>query len=149
MESAGIENKGLDEEFFDVICRGFNQEPFARSLGIELIFLGKGSAGMKMRPQSKYSTEGGRVHGGMIATIADTVMGIAYATMGFRCRTIDINLNYIRPAIEETELIAEGEVIHAGKKIAVVEGSLFNHERKLIAKSRGTFIVDDKYPLYR
>lgn len=149
MVDTGIENRGLDEDFFDAVCKGLRQEPFVQSLSIELIFLGKGSAGIKIRPQSKYSTEGGRVHGGMIATIADTVMGISYATMGFRCRTIDINLNYLRPAIEETELIAEGEVIHAGRKIAVVEGSLFNTERKLIAKSRGTFIVDEKYPLYR
>lgn len=148
MDKTEVENRGLDPEFFDAMCSGYNKEPFSQSLGLELVYLGKGVAGLKTSPEPKYSTRGRRVHGGIIATVADTVMGLASTTLGYYYRTVDINLNYLAPAFDETELTAEGYVLQAGKTIAVVESDLFNNEGKLIAKGRGTFIVDNKSTIY-
>jgi uncharacterized protein (TIGR00369 family) len=148
MNKKDIENRGLDEGFFDFICNDYlERHPILENLSIETTYMGEGIVGLRMCPDAKYSSDGGRVHGGMLATLADCVMGrTAFTATRRLCRTVDMTINYLAPVFEETELIAEGHVIHHGRTILLVEGSLFNSERKLIAKSRGTFIIDTKYP---
>jgi len=148
MNKTEIENKGLDQDFFEFLCNRYaGHHPFMDTLGIKPIYLGKGTACMQMCPAPNLSSDGGRVQGGIIATLADTVMAAAIITATGRFyRTVDLNMNYLAPCYEETDLIAEAHVIHAGKTMALIEGSLFNKEGKLIAKSRGTFIGDNKYP---
>lgn len=148
MNKIEAENRGLEQDMFDLMCNLWDSQICHQTMGLKITYLGPGIAGMKKIPNIKFSTEGGRVHGGVLATLADTVMGVAAATInGQVYRTVDMNINYFAPAFEANELTAEGLVIHPGNTIAVVEGSLFNNEGKLIAKSRGTFIRDNKHRL--
>lgn len=148
MNITEAENRGLDKDIFDHIRNKWDSQACHQTMGIKITYLGTGVAGIKKNPNTNFSTDGGRVHGGVIATLADTVMGVAAATInGQVYRTVDMNINYFAPAFEENELTAEGCVIHPGNTVAVVEGTLFNNEGKLIAKSRGTFIRDTKHQL--
>ena len=143
MNKAEVENRGLDQDIFDVLCNALEKQHFRQTLGLEVIYLGKGIAGIKMIPDPKYSSPGGRVHGGILATMADTVMGVAAITINRQLyRTLDIDLTYLAPAFEETEITAEACVVHQGNTIALVEASLFNDKGKLITKGKGTFIRD-------
>lgn len=148
MNKAEVENKGLDQDFFDYLCNEYVAlHPMLATMEIKTIYLGKGIASMRLCPLPQYSSAGGRVHGGIIATLADCVMGRAMVTAtGRLCRTLDFNLNFVAGIFENNELIAEGNVIHAGKTVGLVEGTLFNNEGKLIAKSRASFIIDNRYP---
>lgn len=146
MHSKGTENRGLDPELFAVICQAYNEQPFHQTFGFEISYLGKGLAGMKMITDLKFSTQGDRVHGGAIASIADTVMSLAAATAGYLYRTAEMKLNFIAPVYAQTELRAEARVVHPGKTLAVVEAEYYNHEGKLAAKSLGTFFRDIKSP---
>lgn len=140
------ENRGLDTDIYEVICRRFYSQPHNKTMNMLIDYLGLGISCVKVHPQSVYSTHGGRVHGGQIATLADIAMGLAAFTQdGGVWRTVEINMSYLAPAFEETELKAEGKVIHPGKSMSVVEGSVFNDEGWLIAKSRGIFIKDKKW----
>lgn len=150
MNKKKAENRGLDQDVFNLMCYLWDSQTCHRTMGLTIMYLGKGVAGMKKAPNAKFSTEGGRVHGGVLATLADTVMGVAASTInGQVYRTVDMNINYFAPAFEEHEITAEGYVIHPGNTIAVVEANLFDNERKLIANSRGTFIRDTKRQLGR
>lgn len=147
MNKNEAENRGLDEGIFNFILNRYTSANCHQTLGFQFIYLGPGQAGMRIYPQPEYSTPGGRVHGGMIAVLADTVMGAAAVTIdGQVYRTVDLNINYIAPVFEEKELRAEAVVAHPGKTIRVVESSLFDDRGKLVAKSRGTFIRDLKSP---
>lgn len=146
MQTYEVENKGLDQSIFHYVSTRYTAAVCHQTMGFILTYLGKGIAGMKMYPAPMFSTKGGRVHGGIIATLADTVMSAAAATTnGNIYRTVDISLNYFAPVFEVVELRADGYVVHPGNTIAVVEASLYNNEGKLIAKSRGTFIRDKKF----
>lgn len=81
----------------------------------------------------------GRLHSGIIATLADTAMGWAIITLGRSCVTVDMNTNCFIPAFGDHDLIAEAHVIHSGKRIVVAEATLLNDKGELVAKSRGTF----------
>lgn len=147
MKQTKAENIGLDQGVFNSICSLYDGQVCHQMMGFRITYLGKGYAGMKMFPNTELSTGGGRVHGGVIATILDAVMGAAAATLGAMYRTAEMKLNYLAPVFDETELIAEGRVIHPGNNLAVVEGQLLNSEGKLISKSLGTYFRDYKTPL--
>lgn len=142
MEITPTENRGIDEKLFHTLCSRFEEIPIHTTLGISLTYLGPGVAAMRMIVEPEYTTIKGRLHGGIIASLLDDVMGWSYNTLGkFGNVTVDMTLNYFSPVFQGTELRAEGNVIHAGRSIAVTEGSLYDNTGKLIAKSRGTFFI--------
>ena len=96
---------------------------------------------MKMTISHEYTTVMGRLHGGIIAALADTAMGWSVLSLGRISVTVDMTLNYFVPVFEPTELTAKGYVIHAGRNTVVAEAELFANNDKLVAKSRGTFFV--------
>lgn len=147
MNQLEIENRGIDQNIFDVILDRYSEMPCYQTMGIKLTYLAQEAAGMKMVPNSILSSLGGRVHGGVIATLADAVMGAAGGTMGYIYRTAEMKLNYIAPVFDDQELTAEARVIHPGKTIAVIEGTISAQGGKMIAKCLGTFFRD-KYASY-
>ncbi len=141
------ENRGLDQEIFELLCDQYHRQPCHQAMGFEVTYLGKGIAGLRMVTDLRYTTKGERVHGGAIASIADTVMSLAASTCGHIYRTAEMKLNYIAPVYARTELNAEARVVHPGKTLAVVEAEFHNSEGKLIGKSMGTFFRDPRTPL--
>jgi len=142
MKKSEVINKGLDERVFEVMCNRFPQIPALQTLGVSLVYLGPGEASMKLTVGHDYTTVKNRLHGGIIATLADSTMGWAVASLGREGSvTIDMSLNYFAPIFEGSELISEAYVIHAGRTTVVAEANLYNQDRKLLAKSRGTFYV--------
>lgn len=141
MNKNEVENRGIDEKLFCVLCCRLKERPINHTMGINLIYLGKGVAGVKMSVERGYTAVNGTLQGGIIAALADNVMGWAIGTLGRTVVTIDMSLNYFAPVLEGTELTAEGYVIHTGKTTVVAEASLFNNNGKLVAKSMGTFFL--------
>lgn len=142
MNKSEVVNKGLDETVFQIMCSRFGQIPTLKTLGANLIYLGLGEASMKLSVGHDYTTVKNRLHGGIIATLADSTMGWAVASLGrVGSVTTDMNLNYFSPVFEGSELISEAYVIHAGRTTVAAEANLYNTDRKLVAKARGTFYV--------
>ncbi len=147
MNNQEIENRGIEDKLFQALCNNYKVRPFTHTMGLQLMYLGEGTAGVRMSVEQGYTSINGRLQGGIIATIADNAMGWAIGTLGrTSVTTIDIRVNYFAPVFEGTELTAEGYVIHAGKSTAVAEASLFNDKGKLVAKSMGTFISQVSTP---
>ena len=136
-----MENRGIDSNLFDSILMRIRSSSVVRTLAITAVYLGYGEAGMKMIANENLANIRGTLHGGIIASLADTAMGYSIQSLGLRGVTLDLNLHYCTPVATETEIIAEGKVIHTGKSIVVVEALLFTSNRKLAAKSTGTFYL--------
>ncbi len=142
MKKLEVINKGLDEALFQAMCSRFPQIPTLQTLGVTLLYLGPGESSMKLTVRHEYTTVKNRLHGGIIATLADSTMGWAVASLGREGSvTVDMSLNYFSPIFEGSELISEAYVVYAGKTIVVAEANLYNQDRKLLAKARGTFFV--------
>jgi uncharacterized protein (TIGR00369 family) len=80
----------------------------------------------------------GSVHGGVAATLLDSCMGCAVHTVlkpdsGYT--TGDLHIRYLRAMTTETgPVLAEGKVVHAGRRQATAEGRLYMQSTgKLIA----------------
>jgi uncharacterized protein (TIGR00369 family) len=85
----------------------------------------------------------GIMHGGVLATLLDSAMGIAAGTLappGHLVVTVQLNINFIRPAWCGETLVATGEVFHAGRQTAVARGEVHTSTGTLIGSGSATFM---------
>ncbi len=88
----------------------------------------------------------GIVHGGITATLLDTVMGTAIHAIlpeGFGAVTNQLNIHYIAPGIGD-RILCKAEIIHHGSKTVVIEGEAFRSDGRKIAHATGTFFIIQK-----
>ena len=81
----------------------------------------------------------GIVHGGALATLADTIAGsgVAAAT-GYGCVTVNYNINFLRPATG-TKITCTARPVRLGKHICVMRSELTDDQNELVADSELTF----------
>ncbi len=118
--------------------------PFGDLLGIELISMADGKAVCAVQLQPHHLNNGGRVHGGLLTSLADTAAGVAVRSKrpdGKVSATTDLSIAFIRPPAGD-RLIATAEVIHAGKRLFRTEISIHCSD-KLVAKTSATFMIVD------
>ena len=85
----------------------------------------------------------GILHGGIMATILDEVMGAASFTLGRPTgfATINMSVDYLQSAKEGDIVIGVGKVLRAGKTILHLDSKLFSAENKLLAKATSNMIA--------
>ncbi|WP_049920034.1 PaaI family thioesterase [Halobiforma nitratireducens] len=88
------------------------------------------------------------IHGGIAATLIDTVGGLALRTeledpVAARIATINLNVNYLRPATGD--LVATAEVIRSGTSVGVsgvtVESTTPDGETREVATGQGAYRI--------
>jgi uncharacterized protein (TIGR00369 family) len=88
----------------------------------------------------------GSVHGGAISTLLDSCVGCAIHTtlpVGVGYTTLELKINFVRGvAADAGELLAEGNVIHAGGTVATAEGRLTAaSDGRLLAHATTTCLI--------
>ncbi len=119
---------------------------FREHLGIEIEERGEGRARLTFRPQKEHLNDGGIVHGGALATLADCAMGSAVASIldeGEAPLTVEAKINYLEPGGEGV-IVAEAEVKRKGQRFTVLEAELYQKETgEHIAFATATFTTVD------
>jgi len=119
--------------------------PIHKFLGVELLEIRQGYAKVKVpfREEVIGDFMRRRWHGGIIATIMDSVGGIAggtYATSPKdKMATIDLRVDYLKPA-EASAIIVEGEIVRLGKSILVTRMKAYQEGNdELISEGKGVY----------
>ena len=133
-------------EFFDAMRRGeIPEPPFGRLLGIDLFDVGEGKFTMTLQPQECHYNPMGCVHGGILATLLDSVMSASVHTSlpaGQGYMTLEIKVNFLRPVFEHTgEIMAEGNVVSSGRQVATAEGKIVDSKGQIYATGSATCLV--------
>lgn len=118
-----------------------SENPFVEMLGIELIDLEPGEATCRLHVEEKHERRGGFVHGGVTASLIDTVTALAAATYlkpGENSVTIDLTVHFLRP-IFGGAIIARAKVLRAGKRIIALSGEVFDEKGELAATALTTY----------
>lgn len=119
--------------------------PIAKLVEFELVGVREGHIEVAFTPQEWQYNPLGVVHGGMAATILDTVLGICVHTTleaGQGHTTVDLAVKYLRPMTAETgPVTAVGDVVHRGRRIATSEGRLTDGRGKLLATGTATLAI--------
>ncbi len=120
----------------------YDKNPYLKLLGMDIVKLEEGYAEISMPIiENKHTNLYNIAHGGAIASLADTIMGVACATVGKKVVTLEMNMNFIKAVPPQAAIRGIGKITHNGKSTMVAEGQLFDGENNLIGTSRGTFFV--------
>ncbi|KIX84442.1 PaaI family thioesterase [Thermus filiformis] len=114
------------------------RNPFLEWLAPERFTRGEGRAELWLSVREEFLQAQGRVHGGVLASLLDTVMGSAAGSLGARVVTVDLAVSYLRPA-EGPRLVAEGWVVRAGESLFFAEGAVRDEGGQEVARAKGIF----------
>jgi uncharacterized protein (TIGR00369 family) len=133
-------------EFLQGIVVGkYPAPPIGAALKFRMVEMEFGRAVFEGEPDEGFYNPIGSVHGGYAATLLDSCMGCAVHTAlaaGQAYTTLEFKINFVRPMSHATGTVrAEGRVIHAGSRVATVEGYLYDAKRKLLAHATSTCLV--------
>ena len=133
------------------MAAGTRPRPAAGALiGLRIVAVEHGRVSMAMRPAEYHYNPIGTVHGGVIATLLDTVLACAVLSTlpaGRGCMTLEIKVNYLRALTEAAgEVTGEGVCVHAGRQVGVAEGRIVDANGRLYATASTTMIVFDLPP---
>ena len=127
---------------FHAIIRGEEEPPpVTKLVGFRMTEAEEGRLLMEMEVEERHTSPPGSVHGGILCDIADAAMGCAYGTLldeSETWTTIELKINYLRPAFPGAKLVAEGRVVNAGKTLALTECDVRNGDGKLVARASST-----------
>nr|WP_249792482.1 PaaI family thioesterase [Bradyrhizobium sp. BRP22] len=97
----------------------------------------------EMRPEFERRPGSKQWHGGVIASVIDTVGDFAVGMMvGRGLPTVNFRVDYLRPAVD-TALVAVSRVRRAGKSVGVADVDVFDEKGALLAIGRGTYSTLD------
>ena len=82
----------------------------------------------------------GTVHGGALATLADTVGGCCACSQGGSCVTATCTLEYLRPATG-SKIYCEATPKKAGRSLSFIQVVLTNEEHAVVATGTFTFFM--------
>ena len=97
----------------------------------------------KLRIGAEYQGGFGFVHGGIIATVLDEVMGKANRFRGVRAVTAELTIEYLKPVPVQEDLLVEGWEIERNGRNLYHAGEIRDASGVLLARGRGRFVEID------
>ena len=121
--------------------------PFHEWLGVRAVEAGPGRAVLRIPPNENFVGNPliPAVHGGIIAALIDLAGGAAlFLDLQIPTPTIDMRVDYLRPAIAGKALLAEARVKARGKTVAFVDIDVKDEDGRLVATGRCAYSVKDQ-----
>ena len=119
--------------------------PIGSHMGMEIAEVGVGSVTFHCRPDESHYNPIGMVHGGLVCTLLDSVLGCAAHTTlpkGTGYTSIEIKVNYLRPVTAGSgPLVATGRVVKPGRRVIFSEGEVVDNKGKTVATASGSLLV--------
>ncbi|MEV0298728.1 PaaI family thioesterase [Nocardia sp. NPDC050710] len=114
-------------------------------LGMEVDEIEYGRVTFAVRTRQDFANPLGTTHGGICATLLDSVMGCSVHTAleaGVGYSTLELKVNYIRAVpTDGTRLTATGTTIHIGRTTATAEGRVVDERGRLVAHGTTTCAI--------
>lgn len=119
-----------------------NAIPLLQTLNIKLKEIGDSYAVMEVLVSDIHRNYFGGAHGGLIATLADTVSFFPQPLLpsGKACTTTNLNVNFVRSATVGDILTARSVLNHLGRRVATLNVEIKNGDGKLVAHGTTTLM---------
>lgn len=145
MSTAALDREESGLEFLKRVVGGeIANVPIGETLGFRAVEVEPGRIVFAGKPDARSLNLIGTIHGGWSAAILDTAMALAaLTTLDARhdFTTLDLKLNYLRPIAPGIEVRAEGEVVHAGRRVALCEGRIVDAAGKLLVHGTSSCLI--------
>jgi uncharacterized protein (TIGR00369 family) len=135
---------GTDADRLTEVREGFARSKFHRTfLGAHLERVAPGEVDVSLQVETRHLNLAGTLHGGLIATLADTATGLALRTTldaGTTSLTSSLSVTFLRPG-HPGKVTAMGRVVKRGTRFGYAEADVEDGEGRLLARAAATFTV--------
>ncbi len=133
--------------FQHMFCDG---TPHNKELGLRILQVERNRAVMQLDYQERLvgNPETGVLHGGAITALLDSCCGLAVAAVLTKPQpfaTLDLRIDYVRPATPKQAVIADAECYKVTSNVAFVRAFAYHSDKAdPIAAASGTFMLATK-----
>ncbi len=131
------------EEYFKQLKDLINQSPYYQLLGMEVKKVGNGASRLQMAFKKELTHPYGTVHGGAIASLADSAMALALLSLvepQHMVAAIEFKINYFAP-VNQGRVIAHAKILHKESRTAVGDVKVTNEKGEVVAKVIATYSI--------
>ena len=133
----------------ETIARQFIEAlPHSRELAMRMEAIGEGWAVISMPydPRLIGDPETGVIHGGAVSALMDTACGasvMSHPQAGFSTATLDLRIDYMRPATPGQTIRTRAECHHVTRSVAFVRAvATDDDDTRPVAMATGAFTVE-------
>ena len=113
-----------------------SQPAFSKLLGMTITNVNETQLFAEMTIKKEFANRNGVMHGGAIMAFADNIAGTATfinLAPGLSTTTIESKTNFFRPIKIGEKIKAQCDILKQGKKIVVVQTTIFRPDKKIAA----------------
>lgn len=124
--------------------------PYNAALGLSVVDFGPGTATIRLpfKPHLVGNPETGVLHGGVVTGLVDATCGLSVFMKlpePTRIATLDLRIDYLKPATPGLDLLSRAECYKLGKQVAFVRAWAYHDTPDdSIASAAGTFMIFDE-----
>ena len=120
-----------------------NAIPMLRTLGIHLTEIGETSAVMEVTVGEEHRNYFGGTHGGLVATLVDTVCFFPRPLLpaGRLVTTTHLGVTYLKATGPGDHLVARSEIVHRGRRIVSLRVTVHDQNQALVAHGDAVLTV--------
>jgi uncharacterized protein (TIGR00369 family) len=137
----------------DMVGQMIDATPQAAALGLRMVSVevARGSIEAPWREDLVGDPDTGVIAGGVVTTLLDHTCGLAMATAAgtepFSTATLDLRIDYMRPAAPRTGVICEAHCYKLTHSVGFVRAEAWDVDRSdLIATAQAAFILNRPNP---
>ncbi|HVP25231.1 MAG TPA: PaaI family thioesterase [Methanomicrobiales archaeon] len=131
--------------FEELKKRGRDVNPFFVMMGIDVDFIGEGTARLSMRVRPDMLNGVGWMQGGIFTAVADEAMALALYSLlspGERIATVSETTSFLKGA-RDGLLVATGRIVRKGRRVAFTEGEVRKDtdDGEILARCAAAFAI--------
>ena len=136
-----VKTSTLDTKEINSMLERINSVPITETLKMQILRLDKGECEAFIPRDTMWDGIFQTFHGGILATIADSITCWAILTKigpGRKVATTDFNIRFLRPCKTDVRCVAK--VIKSGRTLSLAEAEIYDIDDKLVAVSQVNYI---------